>query len=101
MPVLIVLVLFLLTARVMHSVQDAPAPPGTIEVVAVGHQFWWEFRYPKLGVVTANELHVPVSGPAHPTPTFITRLSAHTDHRFCVPRLPGKSDLIPNRAKLT
>ena len=35
-------------------------PPGTLEVTAVGHQFWWEFRYPTLGVVTANELHVPI-----------------------------------------
>ena len=96
-PVLIVLVLFFATARVIHSIQDAPKPPGTIEVVAIGHQFWWEFRYPGLGVVTANELHVPVSDPLHPTPTFMTLLSADTDHSFWVPRLAGKTDLIPNR----
>src|SRR5271154_3691382 len=60
-PVLIVLVLFLATARVIHSVQDAPQPPASIRVTAIGHQFWWEFRYPALGIVTANELHVPVS----------------------------------------
>jgi cytochrome c oxidase subunit II len=96
-PVLIVLVLFLATARVIHSVQDAPQPPGAIEVIAIGHQFWWEFRYPSLGVVTANELHVPVSDPSHPTPTFITLLSADTDHSFWIPRLAGKTDLIPNR----
>lgn len=95
-PVLIVLVLFLITARVIHSIQDAPQPPGAIEVVAVGHQFWWEFRYPALGVVTANELHVPVSNPFHPTPTFLTLVSADTDHSFWVPRLAGKTDLIPN-----
>jgi cytochrome c oxidase subunit 2 len=63
---------------------------------AVGHQFWWEYRYPSLKVVTANELHVPVSYPAHPTPTFLTLLSADTDHSFWVPRLAGKTDLIPN-----
>ena len=96
-PVLIVLVLFLVTARVIHSIQDAPQPPGAIEVVAIGHQFWWEFRYPGLGVVTANELHVPVSNPLHPTPTFMTLSSADTDHSFWVPRLAGKTDLIPNR----
>jgi cytochrome c oxidase subunit 2 len=96
-PVLIVLVLFLATARVIRSVQDAPEPPGTIDVVAIGHQFWWEFRYPALGVVTANELHVPVSDPSHPSPTFLTLLSADTDHSFWVPRLAGKTDLIPNR----
>jgi cytochrome c oxidase subunit II len=96
-PVLIVVVLFLATARVIHSTQDAPEPRGSIEVTVVGHQFWWEFRYPQLGVVTANELHVPVSDPSDPTPTFLTLMSADTDHSFWVPRLAGKTDLIPNR----
>ncbi|MGA8555110.1 MAG: cytochrome c oxidase subunit II [Candidatus Acidiferrales bacterium] len=96
-PGLIVLVLFLATARVIRSVQDAPQPPGAIAVVAIGHQFWWEFRYPALGIVTANELHVPLSDPSNPSPTFITLLSADTDHSFWVPRLAGKTDLIPNR----
>ncbi len=97
-PILIVLVLFLATARVIHSIQDAPKPAGAIEVIAIGHQFWWEFRYPTLGVVTANELHVPASNPANSTPTFLTLLSADTDHSFWVPQLAGKTDLIPNRS---
>jgi cytochrome c oxidase subunit 2 len=95
-PILIVVVLALAAARVIASVQDAPRPPGTLEVVVTGHQYWWEYRYPKLNIVTANELHVPVSDPAHPTPTFLTLLSADTDHSFWVPRLAGKTDLIPN-----
>src|SRR5271163_915797 len=94
-PILIVVVLFLATARVIHAVQDAPEPPGAVDVIAVGHQFWWEFRYPKLGIVTANELHIPVSDPSHPTPTFLQLLSADTDHSFWVPELAGKTDLIP------
>jgi cytochrome c oxidase subunit 2 len=100
-PILIVAILFLATARVIHSIEDAPKPANAIEVIAVGHQFWWEFRYPALGVVTANELHVPVSDPAHATPTFITLLSADTDHSFWVPQLAGKTDLIPNRENHT
>jgi cytochrome c oxidase subunit 2 len=64
--------------------------------VVTGHQFWWEYRYPDSNVVTANELHVPISDPQHPTPTFLTLLSADTDHSFWVPRLAGKTDLIPN-----
>src|SRR5580698_3363626 len=100
-PVLIVLVLFLATARVIHGIQQAKKPAEAIEVIAIGHQFWWEFRYPALGVVTANELHVPVSDTSHPTPTFITLLSADTDHSFWVPRLAGKTDLIPNRENHT
>jgi cytochrome c oxidase subunit 2 len=95
-PVLIVVVLFLTTVRVIVGVQDATHPRGSLEVTVIGHQFWWEYRYPGLNVVTANELHVPVSDPSNPTPTFLQLLSADTDHSFWVPRLAGKTDLIPN-----
>jgi cytochrome c oxidase subunit II len=95
-PILIVVVLFLATARVIHAIQDAPEPAGALEVTVIGHQYWWEFRYPKLGVVTANELHISVSDPANPTPTFLTLLSADTDHSFWIPELASKTDLIPN-----
>jgi cytochrome c oxidase subunit 2 len=100
-PILIVVVLFLATARVIHAIQDAPQPTAAVEVTAIGHQFWWEFRYPALGVVTANELHIPVSDPSHPTPTYLRLLSADTDHSFWVPQLAGKTDLIPNRVNET
>ena len=100
-PILIVVVLFLATARVIHAIQDAPKPARRVEVTAIGHQFWWEFRYPGLGIVTANELHVPVSDPAQPTPTFLKLLSADTDHSFWIPQLAGKTDLIPNRVNET
>jgi cytochrome c oxidase subunit 2 len=95
-PILIVVVLFLATARVIHAIQDAPEPAGAVQVTAIGHQYWWEFRYPKLGIVTANELHIPVSDPSHPAPTFLRLLSADTDHSFWIPELAGKTDLIPN-----
>ena len=100
-PVLIVVVLFLATARMIHAIQDAPEPPGSVDVTVIGHQFWWEFRYPKLGIVTANELHIPVSEPGHPTATFLRLLSADTDHSFWIPELGGKTDLIPNHPNST
>ena len=95
-PVLIVVVLFLTTARIIFAIQDAPEPKTALDVTVVGHQFWWEFRYPKLGIVTANELHVPVSTPSAPEPTYMQLLSADVDHSFWVPQLGGKTDLIPN-----
>jgi cytochrome c oxidase subunit II len=95
-PILIVIVLFVATARGIHEIQDAPMPATAVEVIVIGHQFWWEYRYPQLGVVTANELHIPVSDPLHPRPTFLQLLSADTDHSFWVPELAGKTDLIPN-----
>src|SRR5438132_3643641 len=100
-PILIVVALFMATARVIADIQKASPSPNAIEVVAIGHQFWWEYRYPKLNVVTANELHVPVSDPGHPTPTFIKLLSADTYHSFCVPRLAAKTNLIPNHPNST
>src|SRR5580658_6602657 len=100
-PILIVVALFLAAGRVIATIQNAPRPSNAIEVTVIGHQFWWEFRYPALQVVTANELHVPVSDPAYPTPTFLTLLSADTDHSFWVPRLAGKTDLIPNHPNST
>src|SRR6266536_1271151 len=54
-----------------------------------------------LFLVTANELHVPVSDPSRPTPTFLRLLSADTDHSFWIPQLAGKTDLIPNRVNET
>ncbi len=95
-PVLIVVVLFLTTARIIFAIQDAPEPAAALDVTVIGHQFWWEFRYPKLGIVTANELHVPVSTPGAPEPTYLKLLSADVDHSFWVPQLGGKTDLIPN-----
>ena len=47
-PVLIVVALFLASARVIASVQNAPRPPGAFEVIVTGHQYWWEYRYPQL-----------------------------------------------------
>jgi cytochrome c oxidase subunit 2 len=95
-PVLIVVVLFLVSARVIYGVQNAPRPLNALDVTVIGHQFWWEFRYPQLGIVTANELHIPVSNPKLPTPTYLTLASADVVHSFWVPRLAGKTDLIPN-----
>ncbi|HZV06598.1 MAG TPA: cytochrome c oxidase subunit II [Gemmataceae bacterium] len=95
-PVLIVTILLLATARAIASIQNAIPPPGAVEVSVIGHQYWWEYHYKKSNVVTANELHVPVSSPVHPTPTFLSLFSADTDHSFWVPRLAGKTDLIPN-----
>jgi cytochrome c oxidase subunit II len=96
-PILIVVMLFLSTTRVILETEAAPKPSGALDVTVIGHQFWWEYRYPKLGIVTANELHIPISDPAKATPTYLEMSSADVSHSFWVPRLAGKMDLIPNR----
>jgi cytochrome c oxidase subunit 2 len=79
-PTVVVFALGLVTARTVYDVQAAVKPPGAIEVTVVGHQWWWEIRYPGLGIVTANELHVPVSD-GDAAPTFLALESADVVHR--------------------
>jgi cytochrome c oxidase subunit 2 len=97
-PLLIVIVLSMATAGVISDVQNKRPSGDTMSVTVIGHQWWWEIRYPSLGVVTANELHVPLSEVAHPRPTFLRLESVDVAHSFWVPQLAGKTDLIPNHA---
>ncbi len=99
-PVLILVVLFLATIRVISETERARKPANALDVIVLGHQFWWEYRYPKQGFVTANELHIPVSDPKAPRPTYLTMSSVDVDHSFWVPRLAGKMDLIPNKTNV-
>jgi cytochrome c oxidase subunit 2 len=71
----------------------ASRPQGDVlEVNVTGHQWWWEVEYPDLGVVTANEIHVPTD-----RPVAFNLTSEDVIHSFSVPRLAGKQDLIPGR----
>jgi cytochrome c oxidase subunit II len=100
-PLLIVAVLFLVTARYIYGIEQRQPPVDALQVTVIGHQWWWEIRYPTLGIVTANELHVPVSDRARPTPTFVTVQSADVAHSFWIPQLAGKMDAIPNKTNRT
>src|SRR5215472_16109119 len=57
-PLLIVIVLFIFTVRIMASIDAPLAPAQSADVVITGHQWWWEARYPN-GAATANEIHIP------------------------------------------
>jgi len=97
LPILVVFVLILVTSRTIADIQNRKSPPGAIQATVVGHQWWWEIRYPELGIVTANELHVPASTGNSRQPTFLKLQSADVAHSFWVPQLAGKTDLIPNK----
>src|SRR5467141_874277 len=62
----------------------------TLAPAVIRHQWWWEYKYPNLGVVTANELHVPVAKPVQ-----LSITSADVIHSFWAPALGGKRDAIP------
>lgn len=91
-PVLIVIILGIFTAGRIVVLQKTEPPPGSLSIRVVGHQWWWELEYPDYGFITANELHLPVNKTA-----FLELQSQDVIHSFWVPRLSGKTDLIPNR----
>lgn len=98
-PILITFVLILVTSRTIGEIQNAKMPENAVQIRLVGHQWWWEVRYPNEGIVTANELHVPVSRREgkEQRPTQLILESADVIHSFWVPQLSGKTDLIPNK----
>jgi cytochrome c oxidase subunit 2 len=89
-PMVILLVVFGATVRAMRLVPTT-APPDALVIEVVGHQFWWEVRYPDQGVTLTNELHLPVGRPVN-----LQLTSADVIHSFWVPALAGKIDLLPD-----
>lgn len=102
-PILITVVLILVTSRTIGEIQNMAMPKDALEIRLVGHQWWWEIHYPGLGIVTANEIHVPVSSreAGGGKPTHFTLQSADVIHSFWVPQLAGKTDVVPNRSNST
>ncbi len=96
-PILIVVVLALATARTVGEIQNPKFTGDRVDVRIVGHRFWWEVHYPKYNIVTANEIHVPVSYLSAPRPVELTLASADVAHGFWVPELNGKEWLVPDR----
>ncbi|HEY3060989.1 MAG TPA: cytochrome c oxidase subunit II [Chloroflexota bacterium] len=89
-PALTLAVVFLLAVQTMNGV-DA-AGPGAQRVQVIGHQWWWEYQFPDLGVTTANELHVPVG-----TELTLELESRDVIHSFYVPRFGLMRDLVPGK----
>jgi cytochrome c oxidase subunit 2 len=90
-PAVVLLVLLVLTGRTMAVVKPlVGSHPPDVSVVA--HQWWWEYRYPATGAVTANELHMPDE-----QKWLLSIESADVIHDFWVPDLGAKVDAIPGR----
>ena len=92
-PLMVVTALFIVGNGVIIGVTQAPAASSTAMTVdAIGHQWYWEFRYPGTKAVTADELHIPVR-----TRVNLVATTADVIHSFWVPELNRKIDTIPGR----
>ena len=89
-PALILAFIAVPTVRTIFKTQ-AKAKADALQVEVVGHQWWWEFRYPEYKVTTANELYLPVGR----TVNFTLR-TQDVIHSFWMPQMGGKRDLIAN-----
>jgi cytochrome c oxidase subunit 2 len=87
-------ILALIAVPTVRTIFQMAAPTGgdALQVEVIGHQWWWEFRYPGLKIVTANELHVPVGQTVN-----LQMTTADVIHSFWVPQFAAKRDVFPNR----
>jgi cytochrome c oxidase subunit 2 len=88
-PALVLALIAFPTIRGIFASQ-APPPPGALRVEVIGHRWWWEFRYPELGITTTSDLHLPVG-----RPVSLELGSVDVIHSFWVPALGGKRDALP------
>jgi cytochrome c oxidase subunit II len=91
LPMFILAIIAVPTVRQIWKHQ-APPPADALQVQVIGHQWWWEFRYPQYNLVTANELYLPIGR----TVNFELR-TVDVIHSFWIPALGGKRDLVNNR----
>ncbi|MGH9032115.1 MAG: cytochrome c oxidase subunit II, partial [Acidimicrobiia bacterium] len=91
LPAVVLVVVLVFTVASMRAL-PADAPTHALRVEVVGHRWWYEIRYPDHGVVTANELHLPVDRPIE-----LALTSDDVIHSFWVPALGGKLDMLPDR----
>lgn len=91
-PFIIVTILFFMSLKVMKDINKPHSSGQEPDIIIIAHQWWWDMRYPKEGVITANELHIPVGE------KWLMRIeSADVIHSWWVPALGRKTDAVPGR----
>jgi cytochrome c oxidase subunit 2 len=87
------LILFVIAIPTIKTIFDlSRTDEDALQVKVIGHQFWWEYQYEDSGIVTANELVMPAGRPVE-----LTLESVDVIHSYWVPKLAGKTDVIPGR----
>ena len=90
-PMLLLSYFFYETIHVEKQIAPPVKTAQQPDVIITGHQWWWEVEYPASGVITANEVHLPIG--KH---LLMEMRSADVIHDWWVPELGNKMDLIPN-----
>jgi cytochrome c oxidase subunit II len=97
LPALIVVTLFVMALQTQQTLDAKPAAAAEqMTVKVIGHQFWWEYQYPDLGITTATDLVIPTGKVVN-----LELSSVDVIHSFWVPQLNGKTDAFPNHVNFT
>ena len=92
-PAVILAAIAVPTLATIFDLRSEPSPEeNALQVEVIGHQWWWEFRYPEYGFSTANEMHIPTG-----RPVYLSITSVDVIHSFWIPQLNGKRDAVPGR----
>jgi len=94
-PVVILAIIGSVIFIELPGISNAPASTNPLKITVIGHQFYWEFRYPN-GTTTINDLRVPVDQVVD-----LTVKSGDVVHSWWIPQLNGKIQAIPGRTNHT
>ena len=89
-PVLILAAIAVPTVQTIFDLASEPEDALKIEVI--GHQWWFEYKYPDYGITTANVLVIPADKPVR-----LEMWSNDVLHNYWVPKLNGKRYLVPGQ----
>jgi cytochrome c oxidase subunit 2 len=90
-PAVVLAIIAVPTVQTIFKTQGQ-ARGDALQIEVIGHQWWWEFRYPQYNVSTANEVYMPIGR----TVNFALK-TVDVIHSFWIPGLGGKRDLVNNR----
>jgi cytochrome c oxidase subunit II len=92
-PIVVLVTLFVYAdVFVMRSTAAPGRGTTAFTIRVIGHQWFWEVRYPGTSAVTADEIHIPTH-----TRVNLVGTTADVIHSIWIPELNRKVDLIPGR----
>jgi len=92
-PAIVLSILWVLTLHDMAALSEPR--PAALGIEVIGHQWWWEVRYPRQGIIDANDIHIPVGQQVQ-----LTLRTADVNHSFWVPQITAKEDMIAGRTNV-
>ena len=92
LPVVVLVPLTVVMLVVADRISPFTSDDEPLEIHVIGHQYWWDVRYPDTDAITANEIRIPAG-----TPVRLRLETADVIHSVWAPELAGKIDMIPGQ----